>query len=362
MYTSLRIRNFRCHEDLAFEDLAPINLIVGRNNAGKSAVLEALFIFSGGCNPHLAVTADARRGIDRIEFSAEAPPWASLFRDYDTSRLIKLAAGASTGLQHTLTMRDIRNPLELARLPIPSAKTEPNGGDQKSVSSAELQPTLGVLELGASREEHEYTAYAILRPDGVRVEPPAPLQPPTRGYFLTPHGGPYIDEDARLFTSLEVSDHVPDLVSALRVLEPALEGLSLLVLADRVLIHGRIPGERPMPLPILGQGMQRVAQLLLRILNAPGGMVLADEIETGLHHSVLKDVWRAVRDAAVSADVQLFATTHSAECVAAAGAAFADAPSLFRLHRIDRIGGRTSAVTYDTETLLAADEMKLEVR
>jgi len=43
MYQSFRIKNFRGFRDLTLDSLERINLIAGKNNVGKTALLEAIF-------------------------------------------------------------------------------------------------------------------------------------------------------------------------------------------------------------------------------------------------------------------------------------------------------------------------------
>jgi hypothetical protein len=50
MLNSLIIRNFRALAELEVSKLGRVNLIVGKNNAGKSSVLEALRIYAGHAN------------------------------------------------------------------------------------------------------------------------------------------------------------------------------------------------------------------------------------------------------------------------------------------------------------------------
>ena len=103
--------------------------------------------------------------------------------------------------------------------------------------------------------------------------------------------------------------------------------------------------------------------MVLNMAWAAGGYSLIDEIENGLHHSVLVDVWKAIANAARRFDTQVFATTHSRECIIAAHEAFSgDEPYDFRLHRLDRIDGDIRATSYDNETLEAAIEAGLEMR
>jgi AAA15 family ATPase/GTPase len=95
-------------------------------------------------------------------------------------------------------------------------------------------------------------------------------------------------------------------------------------------------------------------------------MVLIDEIENGFHHSILIDVWKAVLDAADRNKTQVFATTHSIECIRAAYEAASSRLGLakdeFFFHRIDRADGTVKARTYDVDTLGAALASHLETR
>ena len=93
-------------------------------------------------------------------------------------------------------------------------------------------------------------------------------------------------------------------------------------------------------------------------------MVLADEIENGLHHSVMEKVWKAIGDTAREFNVQVFATTHSDECIKAAMEAYKaeQADDSFRFYRLERTKGNGRAVSYDQEALSGALDIGLEVR
>jgi AAA15 family ATPase/GTPase len=114
----------------------------------------------------------------------------------------------------------------------------------------------------------------------------------------------------------------------------------------------------------MGDGMNRLARLVGAIGYAKGGVVLIDEIENGLHYSVLKDVWKAIGKAAREFNTQIFATTHSWECLVAAHQAFSEGEEYdFRLHRLER--SSTDAIvakTMDSEILETAIEQGWEMR
>ena len=41
----------------------------------------------------------------------------------------------------------------------------------------------------------------------------------------------------------------------------------------------------------MGEGMSRMFGIALALVNAKDGMLLIDEVDTGLHYSVLPDLW-----------------------------------------------------------------------
>ena len=51
MYQTFRVKNFRCFKDLRIEDLGRVNLIAGRNNTGKTALMEAMYLLAKPLRP-----------------------------------------------------------------------------------------------------------------------------------------------------------------------------------------------------------------------------------------------------------------------------------------------------------------------
>ncbi len=97
--------------------------------------------------------------------------------------------------------------------------------------------------------------------------------------------------------------------------------------------------------------------------------MLVDEIENGFHYSVLEDVWQAMAIGAEKNDTQIFATTHSFECIQAAHEAFttrsAEQGNYYDLgvHRLERdVSGGIRAISYAEESLDTSLELDWEVR
>ncbi len=219
-----------------------------------------------------------------------------------------------------------------------------------------------VLELEYEENGKHGKHYMIIDPKGIRITPISP-PPPFPAFFQGARARIPLREEAERFGKLEIRGEQDVLLRVLQLIEPRLKRLAIVVMAGEPILHGDLGAGRLMPLPIMGEGMVRLTSLILHISNAPNGVILVDEIENGLHHSVLPKIWRAIGDVARQFNTQVFATTHSLECIIAAHKAFAESEIYdFRLHRLERIKGTIRAYTYEKNTLEAAIETGLEVR
>jgi hypothetical protein len=365
MYQSFEVRNFRCFRELKLDELAQINLVVGANNVGKTALLEALFIHCGTYRPELTFKVNAFRGVEQVKVElgrwAETP-WDGLFHQFDVSQAIALEGKDTVAGWRLVRLRVLRDVSELAEvmasLHTVGVTPVPYGHLRVSVATEIAQ----VLELEYTMYGRGGKFYAVIDPNGVRFTP-IPPAPPFPAFFQTSRGRVSFRDEAEMFGNLQVRGEQDEVLKVLRLIEPRLRRLEMVVVAGEPILHGDIGGNRMIPLPFLGEGMVRLASLVLHIGNAPDGVVLVDEIENGLHHTVLTSVWQAVGEAARKFNTQIFATTHSLECVIAAHKVFSQTQSCeFLLHRLERVNDEIRAITYDRETLKAAIEADLEVR
>ena len=158
--------------------------------------------------------------------------------------------------------------------------------------------------------------------------------------------------------------HKPALTKALNLILPGIKDIE--ILTDKMgksYLSANTSADAQLPLQALGGGVVRLFRLYLNFFTARHGLVLVDEVENGMHYSVLHDLWRLVRSAAHEWDVQFVATTHSDECIEAAMAAFEDEPGDLSIHKLytDESGG-VKATTFTGETLEGARDLRLEVR
>ena len=375
MIRSFTARNFRCFQDFTIDSLERVNLIVGSNNVGKTALLEAIWVHHGRSNPELGIRVNSFRGMNMalvgISIDRRAP-MSDLFFNFDRDTQIELEGQGDWGdgpkTLHVYIEAERRYEAPLVPQILPGLPIPPGllgiGGDAGQGASPLSNSTLGQAIVFHYTDElgDEFESRAIITETGVQfVRAPMPLSP--AGVFLASRHRSDPMEDVDHFGKLEVSGREKDIVGLLAHVEPRLKRLAVIVLNGSPTLHGDIGMERLVPLPLMGDGIGRLLSMGLAIANVPGGVVLVDEFENGLYYAAMRSVWKGIAAFARQYDVQVFATTHSEECVRAAHKAFGEDELYdFRLHRIDRETGELRAVTYDQEMLDTALKLGFEFR
>jgi|SRR5579875_929014 len=388
MYNSFTIEGFRCFQSLSLPNLQRINLFGGKNNVGKTALLEAFFLHAAGGDPRLAARLTFSRGISipaSIVLQPETKTWTErswswLFNRFDPSKEIVLTAQVSENtagarqLTRTVRLSLLSKPEDLRNVPIPQQVPPPPPA--QVIETAEniwAQPSLQagqvfkVFKVEFCEDKKSETYYAIIDPryPGYPVPQIVPIPPAQRpnAWFVPARGVTDVAGDADRFGRMVANKQESTLVEHLQAIEPRLQRLEIVPIAGTPIIHADIGLGRLVPLNLLGEGMVRLTGLFLLMISTPDGVILLDEFENGLHYSVLAEIWRNIATVARAFDVQIFATTHSWECVAAAHNAFAkDSLYDFCYHRLEATAEGIRVVSYDRETLATSIEREREIR
>lgn len=352
MYSRICIRNFRALQDLAIDDLGRVNLFIGPNNVGKTSLLEAMWLFQGPGNPTLTRNIGNFRGIDSKSATPELL-WHALFHRLSTKNDIEIEGEEVNG-----NSRFLRITLSISSIESLKLDLEAERGDAGIQKAEARLPALDNLhyEYTVAGSQPVKSSISVI---GFELS----TIPMPQSVYLSARAGANAEELAKRFTNVQDAGRIDALEKSVRLLEPSLKSLYLAYVGGGPLIRGHLDLLGPVPLPLLGGGCVRLVDMLLATLTSNGGLVFIDEIENGLYHKNLKAVWLAIDSASRDVDAQIFATTHSFECVQAAVDAFANGHSEdFRLHRLERKDDEVGVTTYDHETASAALEMNLEVR
>ncbi len=363
MYQWFQVKNYRGLENVRLDDFERVNLISGMNNVGKTNLLEAIFIHSGVYNPGLLMTIRALRGLDRLKIergSWSESPFAPWFYQKNTDVDIEFAGqDAATGYRET-KLRIVSDLSEIPQVPQYAdevSEESDNGARHPGIASS--AETVQALRLESHVSESTKKHYLVLTLNRVHIVP-FPASPPFQTNITSSRG--VSDPEAEFYTNLVKKGTEGVVYRILNIVEPRLQNIFLLTEADQTRLWGRLDFG-PLPLLDMGEGMVRLANLAIRIANTPNGVVLVDEIENGLHYSVLPQIWRFINQLSREFNTQVFATTHSRECVRAAHNAFREGEYDFRLYRLQRTPEDVvEAVMYDKDTLELALESGFEVR
>lgn len=321
MLTSLEIENFKCFRQLKIEPLAKVNLFVGTSNSGKTSVLEAVSMLPAkGAHPEGNIDWMLfRNGSSEAQANDEYAKWQ--FHDSIFEYEIVITAARD---DHP---REIQTVLSLATDPAIGADFSVKSNPPIFVRFVPRKPTRKISvvttsKLSAAALARNYDRWTL------RAE-----------------------NDDRFVEFLQSVD------SRLKSLRPMEHTGQRMLYADV-----RLP-ER-IALPLLGEGFNRLVQIYGAIIGEGADIVLIDEIENGLHWSALPQIWTGIHEAVNKEEVQIFATTHSLECIAAAAEAFKGEPKNdLAVHRLERMGnGDLHCVTMNEDELERMLERDWEVR
>ncbi|MGK7928736.1 MAG: ATP/GTP-binding protein [Spirulina sp.] len=355
MITAFSVENFRCFEQLKIEPLERVNLIGGMNNVGKTALLEAISLHFGINKLYIPLQLNDERGA--IEKSVDIERNCNwLFYNQEINREIYLTDFQENQKKRTLKLKLI---------------------NAKDTEVFTFHPQFFVrgskkkdLEIEYQKEDGSKLKYRLfvavdnnqMGRLGWQTEGDGEIDIPLPLVFLKTDRHSF-DEDIERYSILKESQQEENILKTLTILEPRLKELSILVSYEKPMLYANLGLEHLVPLPLSGEGMVRLLSIVLAIANAPNGIVLIDEIDNGLHHSVLTTVWQAIGEAARRSNTQIFATTHSIESIRAAHDAFSESEIYdFHYHRLERIGDRIKAITYDRESIETSTELNLEMR
>lgn len=364
MYKSIRIKNFRGFTDLSIKSMAKVNLFAGSNNIGKTAVLEALWIHNAPSVPDTAFRVNAFRGLTAIDRNRLL---LELFTNLDSDKQVSITTtGDWSKRSRTLKIRLEDRGTSFVPLSAPGENQEIHGEAPDRTSRQEIIYEY-TSETGTKVISRGYFVETNVGPgvigEGFRTEREATIPGYKPGTFLAARQPWGQAAEIQRLSAMTERKQDTDVVRLLQIIDPRIVGLSILTRANIPTIYVDVGERHLLPAALLGDGTLRLITIALAIGEAQGGIVLIDEIENGLYYQVMERVWESIGEMAESLNVQLFATTHSEECLRAAHKAFSRRKQYdFCLHRLERMKDGHRAVSFDQEMLETAIESGLETR
>ena len=369
---SIYVKNFKNIRDLSIGKLAKVNLIVGKNSVGKSTLLEALSIYlSKGNETWLRELIESRGGMfisgqnDKEEqeiFNKQS--YLSLFTDREEnySKNFAIQVGESSEDVEAVQINQV--------LIVTEEKQDVfEGGTmirRRTVFAEDLTDSLdGSLNIDGIGLEVSYGYNKVLIP--YRRLPSRMWNYKTNFQYV--HTIDFqTDKNAVLFDYVSLSPIEKYLIQALQIINPRITRINFLNVGNmRMGKEARVPvvtfdgDNNKYLLSSMGDGINRILTIILAMLNCKGGTLLLDEFETGLHYSVQDELWKIIFMLAEELGIQVFATTHSNDCVNSF--ARVNAKNEGMIIRLEERKGNITSVSYaNNEELMFATTNNIEIR
>jgi AAA15 family ATPase/GTPase len=300
----LTINNFRGFDSLEIEGFSKINLLVGKNNSGKTSILESIFLVIGMSNPMLPNAVNQIRGLTgetlkqlRYLFhnikDENKPAFTAHFTD-ETKRTLQLEAKymqPATSADHSSTMKPELIGLDVHFQEIKGDKTSPSRTSSLIIEGNSIKQAIP-----ASYHEKLQAVFVAEKNDSATLERLAEMVKRK-------------EDRAVLKTLRQFDDRIQDIRT----------------LPEDIYFDIKDSDEL-LPISVMGDGIRRFLHILTAAANKKDAFICIDEIENGLHYSAYTLLWKSLLSFAEARNVQLFITTHSTETIAALTSVLEEAP------------------------------------
>jgi AAA15 family ATPase/GTPase len=313
MLKEIEIQNFRCFEQIKISGFERVNLIGGKNNAGKTALLEALVLYVAPKASSIEILKELRR--ESLEALKAMPKraWDNLFyllkkdqviviigkiKNYQAYRVEIVIDSIFNKFKNTIADMIASQgiidalPKDKAGVSVITIKVIIN--EKEAVESSLIASSRGSIHIDRISIGYEADDVAII-PSFIRIS----------GKELT-----------AAYDRARLDDKDSEVLKAFQVIDPAIESVESFSIGEPTL-YLRRKGEKRLPLPLFGDAINRVADIILKLVNSEHKILLIDEIENGIHYTNQREFWRILFRLAVELDTQIFATTHSLEMLQA---------------------------------------------
>lgn len=282
-YNEVNIQNYRGIRNCHIKDLNLINLFFGKNNCGKSSLLESIFILSGPSNPTFPIVFNNVRSL----VGAKEETMLIDFYQIDSKNKIKISSSGNN-----------KRNLEISILKSQSKDISLDNLNQLNVENIGKHYELKFNFSVGNEEKHYHTELLVKEGSG------------DTGKIITDKMQNQANEHEMLAEIIK-NKKEGAIIDALRLVEPKIKNIQLVDNAIMV----DVGYATLLPINVLGDGVRKILNITLSIHKCSNGILLVDEIDNGLHHSVMQKLWEVIMKTCREFNVQFFAANHSIDVI-----------------------------------------------
>ena len=317
---NIEIKNFKCFNSFKVDGLKRVNLIGGKNNVGKTAFMEAVYLYTSediieiyerllvlktyrnmqemllSNNPSednlralILENLDIDIGVEKktqLEITEE--DGSDTVDKYYLTNIFKIEKNQHTGL-FSFMLKDETFTI------IWRGNTDNNHNSE----------TYGEYEEYIEAYNEDYSLSDLINKLDSNMSKTKYL---TSRIFI----GTNLNDNElleKIIGDLKLNDKYNDLNNYLHQLF-GIENIDFINKKPMVKID-----KKYQELSTLGEGIKSIIFYLGSLLTLENQYIFIDEIENGIHHTKLDEIWKLILEISKEQNVQVFATTHSDECI-----------------------------------------------
>ncbi len=380
MLRTIKIENFRRFKSFELNNLGRFNLLVGTNNSGKTSILEAIQLLCSHGNLEPLLDTMENRGeyfFDENKKNLELDI-RHLFYDHYIEKNSQFSIKGNSEETESIFLGSIDIAPNIDKALADDTKIQiflEDGG--LSYSSKDLTASDFGLSIGwIHGKEKEFFNCSLSSNGGLpdyyirrmrRVSRSKDIEMKTQfitSSALTPK------RMTELFNDIVLTPEEDTVLEAIRTIDPRIQRIAS-VTSDKYLSSRTRDGfvvrlsdtDQRVPIGSMGDGVWRMLGLALAAVSAANGVLLVDEIDTGLHFRTMSNMWKLIWKIAKELNVQVFATTHSSDCwtsLATIARREDVAGDGITIQRIER--NKNAGIVFSEDEIVMAAEQGIEVR
>ncbi len=356
-FYSVDIENFRGFKKINISDLKRVNLFVGKNNSGKTSVMEAIFLSIGVNNPELITRIDLMRDLRHNE--ADDFRFVFFDLDYKNTPIINTQF-LSPSEYRSVKILPIKNQSSTHKNILEDHTSSDIYKEETTSINTADDPVEGIsistnIKTVKTSKGKKIVSKIYMVGNVPKFETPKNYEEKLFGIYIKN------SRFSRLYERIDKIIYRKEqewIIETLQQIDPRITDI---VLGNRM-IYLDIGLEMLVPCNIMGDGIITVLSILAAIANAKDGFIMVDEVDNGLHYSSMETLWKAIDFATQKYNVQAFITTHSLECTMAFARTFEGKEDENRLFRIEKVNQSHKVIKYDNSDLLTFLNENWEIR
>lgn len=303
IFDKIEINNFRGIRHLVLNNIKQINLFVGKNNCGKSSILDAIFLLSGFSNPLLNFRINQFRDYEN-KFNEEDLflNFYNMISDNHIYIYGNMTNGAIRELKITPNISESQYIISKDNI-----SSQPLSNTESNINTGLTMNFSYIKANGERKNDSSAIVITNQQNNKIKIRSSKDYKETLSGIYINSKFAFSIAVDNLMQIIKEKQEDV--IVEILRQIDPKIKSISVLKSGVNV----DIGLSRLIPINMLGDGIRKILAIITSLYGCKGGVIFIDEIDNGLHFSSLSSLWKAIIKTADLLDVQVFATTHNIE-------------------------------------------------